>query len=155
LGATAYQKPASGIPASDLASGVIPDVSGKENTSNKVTSLSEQSTNEQYPGAKAVVDYVDDAVDTPVESTQPSGGFLPNVVYDLGELTGTVTFTLAAGESGKLNHYYLMFETGSTAPTITWPAEITSWNGGSAPTINASKHYEISVLNGVGCFMEV
>lgn len=60
LGATAYQKPASGIPASDMASGVIPDVSGKENTSNKVTSLSEQSTNEQYPGAKAVVDYVDE-----------------------------------------------------------------------------------------------
>lgn len=60
IGAGTYDKPSSGIPASDLETGVIPDVSGKEDTSNKVTSLSAQSTNEQYPGAKAVVDYVDE-----------------------------------------------------------------------------------------------
>ena len=30
LGATAYQKPSSGIPASDIAAGVIPDISGKQ-----------------------------------------------------------------------------------------------------------------------------
>lgn len=32
----------------------IPDVSGKENTSNKVTSLSSSSTDTQYPSAKCV-----------------------------------------------------------------------------------------------------
>ena len=53
-----------------------------------------------------------------------------------------------------MNHYYWTFDTPATAPTITWPAGITSWAGGSAPTINASKHYEISVLNGVGAFLE-
>lgn len=57
---TAYQKPSTGIPASDLASGVIPDVSGKENTSNKVTSLSAQSTDTQYPSAKCVYDLIGD-----------------------------------------------------------------------------------------------
>lgn len=31
-GATAYQKPATGIPASDIATGVIPDISGKQDT---------------------------------------------------------------------------------------------------------------------------
>ena len=41
---------------------VIPDVSGKENTSNKVTSISESSTNEQYPSALAVKNYVDSAL---------------------------------------------------------------------------------------------
>lgn len=60
IGAGTYSKPTNGIPASDLASGVIPDVSGKEDTSNKVTSLSAQSTDTQYPSAKAVVDYVDE-----------------------------------------------------------------------------------------------
>jgi len=60
LGATAYQKPQTGIPASDLASGVIPDVSGKESTSNKVTSLSAQSTDTQYPSAKCVYDLIGD-----------------------------------------------------------------------------------------------
>ena len=34
------------------------DVSGKENTSNKVTSLSANSTDSQYPSAKCVYDLV-------------------------------------------------------------------------------------------------
>lgn len=36
----------------------IPDVSGKENTSNKVTSISSNSTDTQYPSAKAVYDAI-------------------------------------------------------------------------------------------------
>jgi hypothetical protein len=84
-----YTKPSTGIPASDIASGVIPtvpttlssftddlgsspahthsqyltahqDISGKENTSNKVTSLSPSSTDTQYPSAKCVYDLVGD-----------------------------------------------------------------------------------------------
>ena len=55
-----YTKPSGGIPASDIASGVIPDVSGKESTSNKVTSLSASSTDTQYPSAKCVYDLVGD-----------------------------------------------------------------------------------------------
>lgn len=147
---TKYMKPQNGIPASDIAAGVIPDVSGKENTSNKVTSLSAQSTDTQYPSAKATYD----AINPPVQSSKPAGGFEPNVLYELGTITGTVTFALAAGVSGRANHYYWTFDTGSTAPTITWPAGI-SWNGGSAPTINASKHYEVSILGGIACYMEV
>ena len=38
----------------------IPDVSGKEDTSNKVTSLSSSSTDTQYPSAKCVYDLVGD-----------------------------------------------------------------------------------------------
>ena len=86
IGAGTYSKPSGGIPASDLASGVIPsvpvtdvtvggtsvvssgtavipaipDVSGKENTSNKVTSLSAQSTDTQYPSARCVYDLIGD-----------------------------------------------------------------------------------------------
>ena len=90
----------------------------------------------------------------PVASTQPSGGMLPNVMYVLGTLSGSTTFTLASGTSGIVNHYYWTFDTGSTAPTITWPSVITKWVGGSAPTINANKHYEVSVINGVGAITE-
>ncbi len=92
---------------------------------------------------------------TLVASSQPSGGFLSNVFYNLGTLTGSVTFALATPADATIaNHYYWTFETGSTAPTITWPNGIT-WFGGSAPAINSNKHYEISVLNGIGVFMEV
>ena len=38
----------------------IPDVSGKENTSNKVTSISASSTDTEYPSAKCVWDLVGD-----------------------------------------------------------------------------------------------
>ena len=90
-----------------------------------------------------------------IVTAQPAGGFVSNIFYSLGTITGTVTFALATpSDSNIVNHYYWTFETSSTAPTITWPNGIT-WLGGSAPVISASKHYEISVLNGIGTFMEV
>ena len=88
------------------------------------------------------------------ETSNPSGGFLPDVVYSLGTLTGTVTFALAAPVTGNVNHYFWMFDTGSTAPTITWPTGIT-WADGSAPTVAASKHYEVSILGGIAYYSEV
>lgn len=98
--------------------------------------------------------YLIDAEAT-METSMPSGGFKPNILYVLGTLTGTVTFSLASPASQYMvNHYYWTFDTGSTAPTVTWPSGL-SWNGGSAPTVAANKHYEISVLEGVAAFMEV
>lgn len=85
---------------------------------------------------------------------QPVGGFEPDVVYSLGTLSGTITFSLASPVTGNVNHYFWMFDTDSTAPTITWPAGLT-WAAGSAPTVAASKHYEISVLGGVAYYSEV
>lgn len=87
------------------------------------------------------------------ESSQPVGGFAPDVVYVLGELGGSVTFALASAVSGNVNHYFWTFETGASAPTVTWPAGIT-WLDGSAPTPGASKHCEVSILGGVGVYME-
>lgn len=99
---------------------------------------------------KAVYDEVHPATG----SSQPAGGMLPNKVYNFGTI-GDTTFALASPTDANIvNHYYWTFDTGSTAPTIGWPNGV-SWSGGAAPTINASKHYEISVLNGIGCFMEV
>lgn len=93
---------------------------------------------------------------TPAASSMPAGGFLPNVYYNLGELSGDTTFLMAAATDNTiLNHWYWVFDTPSTAPTITWPAAITSWQGGSSPTVAASTHYEISVINGVAAYMEV
>lgn len=87
------------------------------------------------------------------ETAQPSGGFKPDVVYKLGTLTGTVTFSLAAAVTGNVNHYFWSFDTGSTAPTVTFPSGIT-W-ADSAPTVAASKHYEISILGGIATYLEV
>lgn len=123
-----------------------------ESNKNKVQSLDGNESDEtKYPSTKAVYD----GIHPSIESSQPQNGFLPNIFYNLGELTGSITFSLATPEDSNIvNHYYWTFETGSTAPTITWPNGIT-WVDGSAPTINSNKHYEISVLNGIGIFMEV
>lgn len=146
IGAGTYSKPNDGIPASDLANGIIPSV---PDISTNVKTDKNSDTKTASP--KAVYSEVHPAT----ASSQPVGGFLPNVFYNLGELTGSVTFALASPDDATIvNHYYWTFETGSTAPTITWPNGIT-WLGGSAPEISASKHYEISVLNSIGTFMEV
>ena len=88
------------------------------------------------------------------ESSVPAGGLLPDVVYNLGVISESTSFTLASPVEGNTNHYFWMFNTGSTAPAITWPAGLT-WVGGSAPVVSASKHYEISVLNGIAVYLEV
>lgn len=86
-------------------------------------------------------------------TSQPSGGFLPDVVYILGTVTGTVTFSLASAVNGNINHYFWTFTTGSSAPTITWPSGIT-WSAGDAPEIGTNKTYEISILNNIALYTE-
>lgn len=122
-----YDKPETGIPGTDLAEGVIPDISGK---SDKII----------------VVD----------ASTLPST-LDPNKVYSFGTLTGSVTipaFSSVASGDTEAKIWCFTFNTSTTAPTITWPANITAWSGGNAPTINASKSYEVSVMNGIGVIIE-
>ena len=81
----------------------------------------------------------------------------PNKVYHLGMLTGSVTIpAFASVQSGdaEAKIWCFTFSTSTTAPTITWPAAITGWSGGSAPTINASKSYEVTVMDGIGVIIE-
>ena len=72
-----YAKPSSGIPKTDLASAVQTslgkadtalqshqDISGKENTSNKVKSWSSTTTDDHYPSEKLVKDALDKKSDT-------------------------------------------------------------------------------------------
>jgi len=113
--------------------------------------LTDKNSNTKVAGAKAAYDEIHPAT----QSAQPAGGFLPNVLYVLGTVTGSVTFALATPpDAGVTNHYYWTFDTGASAPTVTWPASITGWQGG-APTIYANKHYEVSVLNNIATIMEV
>jgi len=96
-----------------------------------------------------------DEVHPTVGSAQPAGGMLPNVFYNLGTLSGDTTFAFASASDNTIeNEWMFQFTTPSTAPTITWPQAITAWLGGNAPTINASKTYQVSVINGLGVIAE-
>lgn len=104
---------------------------------------------------KAVYDFVKPAM----ASSQPAGGMEPGVLYNLGTLSGSVTISFAAASDANVeNEYKFTFDTGASAPTITWPNSITGWAGNcldnSAPLIAASKHYEVSVIGAYGIIAE-
>lgn len=93
-------------------------------------------------------------------SSQPAGGMLPNVLYKLGTLTGTVTISFAVASDANIeNEYKFTFTAGSTAPTITWPNAITGWAGNclenGAPVIADNCSYEVSILEGLAIIVEV
>ena len=71
----------------------------------------------------------------------------PNTYYEFGECT-KLTITLAAEISGILNEYMFEFVSGSTATTLSLPASV-SWMGGKAPTIEANKTYQCSIVNNI------
>ena len=94
-----------------------------------------------------------------VETAQPAGGMAPNTLYNLGTLSGAVTFTFAAPTDLTMrNEYMLTFDSGSPAAVPTWPNSITSWSGNclsnGVPDIKASKHYEVSVVGAYGVISE-
>lgn len=79
----------------------------------------------------------------------PSGGFVVDTMYNFtSALTGTVAFTLASAPSDSNMHEWMWsFDTGSTAPTVTWPSGVTF---PQEVTIEANKHYEVSIKGTYG-----
>lgn len=195
IGAGTYSKPSSGIPATDLAAGVVPvaldDSTGTLSSNlpgSNVTGIKQidgydgavyalgssnsdgnedfvLATTDQIPTVPVISTNVvsDKASDVKTSSpksvyseihptvvtTQPSGGFVPNIFYRLGTITGSVTFSLVTPTDNTIeNEYHWSFTAGNPAPTITWPSGI-EWVGGESPTINASQKYEISVLDNI------
>lgn len=90
------------------------------------------------------------------DASTPPASMSPNTVYQYGTLAGNTTFPPLATptEPDIANVYCWTFATPASAPTITWPTAITAWAGGSAPTINASKSYEVSVMDGLATIIE-
>lgn len=92
-----------------------------------------------------------------VDASTPPSTMDSNKVYQYGTLSGDTTFpafTAVSSGDTEIKIWCWTFTTPSTAPTITWPAGITAWNGGQAPTISANKQYEVSVMDGIACIVE-
>lgn len=67
--------------------------------------------------------------------------------------TSTLTVTLNAVEDDTVyNEYMMQFFTGSTAPTVSFP-NIVMWE--ETPVIEASKAYQVSIVNNVGLIVGV
>jgi hypothetical protein len=157
-----YTKPSTGIPLTDLAQAVRTSL-GKADTAlqsqEQVDWNETDNTDPSFIRNKPTIPDVSNLAEKIVvvdASTMPST-LAPNKVYQFGTLTGSVTippFASVPSGDNEAKIWCFTFETGTTAPTITWSAGITNWVGGSAPTINAGKKYEVSVMNGIGAILE-
>ena len=157
-----YSKPRRGIPASDLESGVIPDISGK---ADKVSNA----TNGNFAGLDANGNLTDSGkkasdFNTPVETSLPeSGGILPNVVYKLGTLANDASITIRLGaptDNTIANVYIVTFDTGNwdssevvhQGPSVIWGLPIgTHWNNDDdkSPDIEPNTCYEVSIMDNI------
>ena len=143
----------------DVESEISDDVEMKSNKISDISypHVSGSTDTNTYPTAKAAYNEIHPKVKTSI----PSGGFEPNIMYKLGTVTGTKTFTLKTTgiDTSIANHYHFMFNTSSLAPTITWPSQVTSWVGNcldtsGSPVLSINKRYEISIVDGNGVIIE-
>lgn len=72
------------------------------------------------------------------------------IYHFTGALT-SLAITLNAPGTGIVAQYHFDFESGSTAPTVTLPGTVTMQGGTFTP--EASKRYEVDILNGYGVAM--
>lgn len=74
----------------------------------------------------------------------------PYVIYHFTGALTALTITLNTPASGQIAHYHFDFDCGSTAPTVTIPSTVTMLDSYS---IDASKHYEVDILNNYGAVL--
>lgn len=106
------------------------------------------------PGTYNVTNYASVEVDIDMwtEQTIATDGAVtqalsPYVMYHFTGTLTSLTVTLAAAAQGQIPHYHFDFASGSTAPTLNVPLTVTMPSGFS---VEASKHYEIDILNNYG-----
>lgn len=106
------------------------------------------------PGTYDITNYanVEVNIDMWTEQTITTSGAVtqalsPFVMYHFTGALTSLTVTLATPSQGQMGHYHFDFESGSTAPTVTIPSTVTMPDDF---TVEASKHYEVDILNGYG-----
>lgn len=173
-GATAYQKPSTGIPASDLASGVIPTVPTalsqlSQDSSHRVVTDTEKSTwnakgtyskpsggipkTDLTSAVQTSLGKADTALQpTPlVDNTSSSTATAtldPGKVYRYIRSAGLTSLSISLAnpsDNTKENEYVIEFISGSTPTSVTLPTGF-KWVNGEAPTIEANKHYRLVFL---------
>lgn len=94
-----------------------------------------------------------DAIQPPIQTVQPAGGMLPNMVYRFGVLEEDTVFdTSASSETSIPNSYFFTFETGATVPNIQLPV-IRGWNKDDVPVFEPNTYYEIYIIDGIGSYV--
>ena len=155
---TAYQKPSGGIPAADIESGVIPSVPSAYTSTPSPLGTAAAGSSTAYakgdhvhamPSASDV-----GAAPAVTEVTISTAGAITQAldagkIYHFTGAVSSLTLTLNAA-SGQPAQYHFDFDSGSTAATVSITG--VTWPDGSF-TPEASKHYEVDILNGYAVVM--
>ena len=144
----AYELPSSGIPKTDLASEVQTSL-GKANTALQYVPDTYRTAAAQDEIDARKADKVTEVViSTAGEVTQALDH---GKLYHFTGALSSLTLTFNAPTSGVIAQYHFDFDSGSTAPTVTLPVTVTMQGGTFTP--EASKHYEVDILNGYGVYV--
>lgn len=110
------------------------------------TSMSSTSTNSVQN--KIIKSYIDSNCNIPTETTTASSKSLTANKYCRWTNTPTsITITLATpSNTSILNNYMFEFTASSSGCTLSVPSTI-KWINGTAPSIEAGKTYQISIIN--------
>lgn len=84
------------------------------------------------------------------QMTETTASIAPNILHVWGEVA-SLDISLADGEDGVVNEYLVQFTSGATATTLTLPDDI-AWM--SAPSVQANKTYQVSIVNNLGVMGE-
>lgn len=76
----------------------------------------------------------------------------PNVYYKISNYT-TLNLTLGTTDAAYMDEFMFEFTTGSSTTTLSLPSTV-KWMGGEAPTIAASKTYQVSIVNNLAIIAE-
>ena len=77
---------------------------------------------------------------------------MPNQLYVWSSAVGALTITKGAEQEGIVNEYIFRF---SGASSVTFAGWSLTWNGGDAPLWDASKTYEISIVDNIALYAEL
>ena len=79
----------------------------------------------------------------------------PNKMYVYSGSTGLTTLTVKKGTdvANKVNHYFVRFKTG-TSFSVVWSGFSLTWYGGTAPTWESNKTYEVSIIDNFAVYGE-
>lgn len=107
------------------------------------------------PGTYDVTSYasVEVNIDMWTEETISSSGAVSQELdpYVLYHFTGALTsLTITLGQATGIACYHFDFDCGSTAPTVSIPNTVTMPD---SQTFDASKHYEVDILNNYGAVL--
>lgn len=169
-----YSKPAGGIPASDLASGVIPTVPDAATSTPLMDGTAAVGSSTKYAkedhvhpsdASRMTAAQVNAAINQSLQTLSPEDigaapavevvvitddgavalALNPGVIYEFSGTLTSLTITLVAASAPA--YYHFRFNSGSTAVSLALPQTVTMPSGFQ---VEASKHYEIDILDGYG-----